>query len=395
MPSMTSIPHFEDLSVSDIYDALDLKWMASEKLDGTSLEAGLDEAGLFYTKRKGGEPVYDVDDWPEEIWAGTYRRAHASVSCFVEALVKENAISNGDVIGFEVLEGHYPNSVSYIPPSGAGAVHGFVVITHTSWTPNTAFYSIAFTMLTSSHAITSYTMDGRSVGSQLENFKHQFKVNSAIGTDWIQARLRPSAEQTRMVMDTWLPAPSSISGFTNREVLEANLARKHPNAGDRNWNDLRKELVAERVHLRKTFVSLALLFKDAAYRVIVNETHGIMGAGSFKEGAVVVTPNGMFKLVDRPAFTELNRFTHWAKYAIVGGRRPPRPSFLSRTKDWPVQKRLARLDQLLTRYKEKRYTLHYSGTMNGRNMMVSYAGEIHQRVLNMFADTRKRIEDGR
>lgn len=390
---MTSIPHYEDLSVGEIYDSLDLNWLASEKLDGTSLVAGLDEHGQFFTKRKGGEPVYDVEDWPDEIWAGTYRRAHTAVSCLIEALVKENAISNGNHIGFEILEGTLPNAIFYLPP--IKDVENFAVATHTNWTPSTALFDILGSFVASGHAITCHTTNGRDISMVNEPYRYRFMYNNTIGQDLIKSRLRPSAMQTRMVLDSWLPEPSDIPGFTKREVLEISLTKKHPNAGDRNWNDLKKELVKERARLREAFNSLALLFKDAAIRVIVNETYGIMGPGSYSEGAVVQTPNGTFKLVDREAFMGLNRFVHWVKYAIVGGRRPARPSFLSRTKNWPKEKRLARLDELLTRYREGRYELHYSGRLNGRTVLSNYSGDLHQRTLNMFADTRKRIENGR
>jgi len=393
---MTSIPHYEDMSVGDIYQSLDLEWTASEKLDGSFLEAGLDDDGQFYTKRKGGQPVYDLEDWPYEMWAMTYRSAHIAASQAIECLVKEDAIHAGNSISFEVLEGERPNSIIYHPPSGFPFnVSIYMVVTSTNWKPDTKFYVVLEKMVIHAGMKALWTYDGERAQDGYRTFKCGLLVNKNISTDWIQARLSTHAKQVRMVLDNWLPAPSHVEGFSQREVLEANLSRKHVNAGDRNWNNLRRELSAERVRLREIFNSLILLFKDAAFRVLTQENYGVMGAGSWCEGVVVQTPNGLFKIVERLDFTILNRATHAAKYAIVGGRRPARPSFLSRTKSWPKEKRLARLNQLLKRYRDYRYSVCSRNTAQGVTLVKLYSGDLHYRTLAMFYDTKKRIEDGR
>lgn len=399
---MTSIPHFEDMSVQQIYDSLDLEWTVSEKLDGSSLQAGLDEQGQFYSQRKGGQPVYDTDEWPDEVWASTFRRAHAIASCIIEALVIEKIIQPGNWIGFEIIENELPNSIPYknfhmnmgdMPDATAA-----LVITHTNWTPSKEFYymfSKDRTFTATSSAITMSSLDGIDGFQTMEDFSWMVSINPHIGSDWVKARLSDSANMLKLILDHWLPLVSNIEGFTHREILEINLSKKHPKAGTRNWNELRKEIGAERTRLKKIFDATVLLFKEAAYRVTVNESGSSPGVDAYKEGAVVESSVGKFKLVDRKAYTALNKFTHRVKYAVVGGSRPPKPSFLSRTKDWPVEKRLARLDILLTRYMKWRYLLFYTGTMNGRILRLAYHGALHSRTLGMFYDTRKRIENGR
>lgn len=237
----------------------------------------------------------------------------------------------------------------------------------------------------------------RGYDSQLSDMEEvwRVKVNPQTSRELVQARLMPHAKKFKKVLDHWFPKESKVEGFTILEVLDISLSKKHPNCGDRNWNELKKLLKAEREELNEVFQAMTLLFKDTACRVLVHEQPSAIGAGSFKEGVVVNSSQGLFKIVDRESFSGANRFTHQIKYWIVGGRRPARPSFLSRTKDWPKEKRLARLDVLLQRYHDKHYTMHFTLEAGGRSELLSYSGDLHRRTLNMFSDTRKRIQDGR
>ena len=389
---MVSIPHYEDLSAKEIYDSLDLMWWASEKLDGSYLLFGLDDQGSFYSQRKGGKPCYSLDDWPDELWANTYRIGHTLSNMLVESLLDEGLIQAGQSIGAEILHGRLPNTVPYIFPDDSD---GYLIVTNTSFDASPDFFSTlekfnAFWLERSTYANERCVVDDFP-------FLHSWKirVNRQIPRELAQARLMLHATKFKKVLNHWFPQESKIQGFSILEVLDINLASKHPNCGDRNWNELRKDLAVERDELREVFTSLVLLFKDIAYRVLVLEQPSSVGPGSFKEGVVVKTNNGIFKIVDRDAFAEANRFTHIVKYWIVGGRRPARPSFLSRTKDWPKEKRLARLEVLKDRYIASHYTMHYTLEVGGREMLLSYSGELHTRTLNMFHDTKKRIENGR
>lgn len=389
---MPSIPHYEDLSAKDILQSLDLQWWASEKLDGSYLEAGLDESGCFYTSRKNGERNYQLSDWPAECWANDYRAAHEVSSMIVESLVKEGAMAPGQHFGTEVLPRGRPNTIPYTMPD---TLNGMLVITTVSWPVSTAFYSVVERF----HATLKVDMltsdDGKNVRSWKNKQDWVVKINTQYHRDLTGARLGPSASKIRKVLNMWLPQESKVEGFSIMEVLDISLAKKHPACGDRNWNELRKELKKERDELREVFTALVLLFKDIAYKVLVNEMPSVVGAGSHKEGVVVQTSHILFKIVDRPTFSARNHFTHWVKYALVGGRRPARPCFLSRTKDWPKEARLARLEVLRQRYLDWHVMLRLPVTFMGREHVDDYSGSLHWRTLNLFADTRKRIEDGR
>jgi hypothetical protein len=389
---MVSIPHYEDLSAKAIYDSLDLMWWPSEKLDGSHLRFGLDESGSFYSRRKGGDPCHSVDDWSDECWATSYRIGHMVASTVIDALFKEKLISPEQYLEAEIIQGSSPNTIPYVIPR---EVPGILIITSSSFT----FEESHIRLFDSFECMidVNYRQSSDGVSSEIiaEKQKWQVFINPHISKEMVKARLSTHAKKFRIVLDHWFQQESKTPGFTVFDVLDINLSRKHHKCGDRNWNDLKKDLATERNELKEVFRSMVLIFKDIVYRVLVLEQPSIIGAGSFKEGVVVESNQGKFKIVDREEFHRANRFTHIVKYWLVGGRRPARPSFLSRTKDWPKEKRLERLDTLLRRYLSKRLGLQHIIRSGARQELILYAGQLHQRTLNLFSDTRKRIEDGR
>lgn len=392
---MTGIPHFEDLPLNQICEALDLNWIISEKLDGTFIEAGLDSQGVYYTRRKGGEPLYSIDSLPEECWTSTYRSAHIALAGLVEALHEAQAIEPGQHFGCEIIEGNQPNTAIYKQYSD---LTGVIYVTTVSFTPSTTFYQIVETYKTTLHVDRLLSQDGNKIIKFDTMDLWDVKINHVVGSDLIKKELSVNATRVKILLLDWLDDTSNVDGFTVREVLEINLGSKHPNTGDRKWTELRAELKVERLRLQNKLNSLVCLFKDNALTLLLPYVRiQISHQNGIQEGIVVKMSNSdqPFKLVNRPEFSRLNLFTHRVKYWLTGGRRPARPCFLSRTKDWPKEKRLARLDVLLNRYIKYRFFFraHYRNNGVGRHM--SYSGDLNQRTLNLFADVRKRIQDGR
>lgn len=392
---MTGITHFEDLPLDQICEALDLNWIISEKLDGTFIEAGLDSQGVYYTRRKGGEPIYSVDSLPEECWTSTYRAAHMALAGLTEALYEADAIEPGQYFGCEVMEGNQPNTAIY---KQYADITGVIYVTTTSFTPSTTFYQIVETYKASFHVNRLLSQDGNRIIQFDSMDRWDVKLNYVVGPDLIKKELSVNATRVKILLLDWLDDTSNVDGFTVREVLDINLGSKHPNTGNRKWTELRAELKRERARLQDKLNSLMCLFKDNALAVLLPYVRTqISHNGGIQEGIVVKMSNSdqPFKLVNRPEFTRLNLFTHQVKYWLTGGRRPARPCFLSRTKDWPKEKRLARLDVLLNRYLQNRFLLRASYRNNGKLHNMSYSGDLNQRTLNLFADVRKRIQDGR
>ena len=392
---MSGIPHFEDLSARKIYESLDLEWLVSEKLDGSSLRFGLDESGRFYVNRKGGEPCYDVTDWPDECWAASYKIAHSVAALLVEALIKNDLIAAGQNISAEVIHGRQPNTITYEYDL---AYHGIMVITGLSYEVRSKkeMSLLLAPFVANLKPTIRVSQDG--LVDHVGPVEQCWAViaNNVQNSHYIKVKLGKHASKLKRVLDDWFPRESKVEGFTIEEVLNINLSRKHPKAEGRDWNVLKTALKGEREELREVFTSMVLLFKEVACKVLINESSNVIGAGYLKEGVVVAHGDTMFKFVEREVFTQANRFTHIVKYWLVGGRRPVRPCFLGRTKDWPKEERLKRLEVLRKRYLNNHYTMHYSCFASGYKLQtLFYSGDLHRRTLGLFSDTKKRIENGR
>jgi hypothetical protein len=392
---MTGIPHFEDLSARAILQCLDEEWHITEKLDGSYLCFGLDDQGQFFSQRKGGKPCYSVDQWPNEYWAGTYKLAHSLASILVCELVEQKLLSNDQFFGAEIIHGRMPNTIPYkydqhldgqliITGANFDMSHISAMLNkfRATWCQDTAF-------LDTSHVLAYRNQEQNwSIGMLTK------EANNHVSGRYLEAQ----KAHLKTVLTCWLSNPSGVEGFSVLEVLESSLNRRHPNCGDRLWSEVRDLLSTERQRLRLALNSLMLLFKSNLLKFLVNDipssiSTGLMFLGG-REGVVVRASTVAFKITDRDNFARANHFTHMVRYWIVGGRRPARPSFLSRTQHWSPEDRIKRLEKLRQRYLTSR-PLHRTVFLNGRTFNYDYQGQLHERTLGMFADTIQRIKDGR
>ncbi len=399
MQGMTSLPHIEDLPIQTLLDSFNRGWTISEKLDGSSLEFGLDDEGRFFSKRKGAPPCYSLAEWPDECWAQTYHHAHHCSMMLVSELISLGLIEKGNTFGAEIIQGELPNSVPY----STGHHSRFkIVITYSNFMVSYETEKLIKTFRTNLLPKTQVSLDGRTLSEISNPTLCSFSVNQKIHENNTRELIDAITESYK-TLTLFFNQKSDVDGFTYRDILEASLARTHPKTNGRKWSELKEDIKTERVKVKGEYHQVLRTIKEmTAERTIRNNHLQYMNLGarswySLHEGMVVESTGLKFKM-NNPRFAELNKFTHLVKYWIVGGRRPNRPSFLSRTKDWPKAKRLERLDVLLERYKVSRHKLALNPNLfdTYESKVISYLhGELHQRTLNMFYDTRKRIEDGR
>lgn len=387
-----SIPHFDELTPTQIYESLNLIWSSSEKLDGSYLRAGLDQNGKFYVTRKASDQLFRSPcDWPKECWTRDYRLATLVASFLVEALSAEKLIEPGQYLDLEVLSGRRPNSITY---HYSEKFSGQLIVTGHSYLPSYSFFKLFERFECRFQLVVPSSLDGLNIQWIEEN--HHWKVATNFTPRYLPVlvKLRSSAGLLKVQLKEWFDQSSRIPHFTNLEILEMNLSRKPEKAGNQNWNELRKEISLERKNLDHVFKGMIANFSRDAHGVLVRDFSS--GVGPCLQEGVVVSNNGIkFKFVDKEGFRALNLFTHRIKYMLIGGRRPKRSSFLSRTENWPIDKRLARLEQLRLRYLKHRTKLSYIGQLNQNFVSAFYDFDLHYRTLNLFADTRKRILDGR
>lgn len=398
------IAHLEDLRPNDLLEALELQWTVSEKLDGSFLEFGLDADGHFYTKRKTPDIYYSENDWPAKGWTNGFRSAHTVLELMVSELKAYGLMVAGDNATCEILNGHQPNTIRYQLDNG---------IFITKWngtTPLDAFpvetdegspfindfqAFITQQQIISDDGVTLVAKDQRQawtvyvLGKGFENFKDTF---FSLPSQSMKAlEIQTYAEELK----SFLKEASLVEGWTNQQILEVKLNKRPDNIPAENWSHMKPILAKERDHVDPQVRHFVLCLKQRALEYFTQFNQSESG-GTQMEGIVVQLPSGtLFKLVDRKPFTKANRFTHFVKYALVGGRRPARSCFLSRTADWPIEKRLRRLDVLLLRYRKNRTKLVKGYIINGKMTRFSYTEDLHYRVLALFADVRERIKDGR
>lgn len=385
------IPHFEDLALHDILDALDLRWTTNEKMDGSWMEFGLDDDGRYFSRRKGGPKCYSINDWPAEGWTNAFRVGHQACEEITEFLQERYVMAPGTRITCEVLFGDRPNTIPYANTASIAII---------SWSFSKDLTVLQFTLNDFRTSLTHdiyHTYDGRTKHLKRLALDWKVLVLEDLPAAWTWARMKTHAD---MLKGKVLQFKNEIAGETTLsrgDLIKMPLNRRPGFVFPDKWPAVKEAIKETRAMWQRDIVPELVIFKDMTMRSLLMDHVAFALRGSqYSEGLVVTTwKHNTFKMVDREGFTGANKFAHWVKYNIAGGRRPKRPSFLSRTADWPIEKRLARLDVLRERY------LRHHGKLNKyfRNtyklMPVEYQNELHERTKLLFVDVRERIINGR
>lgn len=386
------IIHFEDLPLGRIREALQLDWSWAEKYDGSYIEFGLDDNGRYFSRRKGNFTYYSLDDWPLEGWTRSFRPAHMAGEALVSMLKDLGEINPGDFLQCEILYGSLPNTIVYDNSATivvTGASRPDLKEALGRWC-NRLRVNFPHHLLSSD--------DGLTIKMNPTLQYWVITPSNELESSFTRAKLKPIAEQTSSDFESLLASPACW-GLTVEECLNIKLNRRHPSITPEDWARAKIDLKLARQQYRSECNDILRPFKRVALQALVFDYGTVPPGPHYSEGIVCKFSNGeLFKIVNRQEFTKANLFTHRVKYWLVGGRRPVRSCFLSRTAHWSKERRLARLDVLLNRYLSKRHMLIGSfelGRWPDKPMMVGYDGELHERMLLLFADVRKRIEDGR
>lgn len=399
--------HLCDLSISDIREVFACdEWTVSEKLDGSYMRAGIDDQGRYYTLRKSNARYYSVDDWPDLAWTNSFRSAHVAMQEIVETLYKQNHMQGEFYLDMEIINGTLPNSIKY---SLYRADSIYVMDSNVEDLGElVGFNSKPFNQFVNSTAISDvlvaakfwYSTDG-----------YELKARMNDRTTWNVRRLYPIIFEVSKIRSTrprdliaWFDSPLEFRGtsITNADALELKLNKRPASVSEADWKANRlvildeiralrgaKQAEFERMcnHMSRLVQHKFLSNRQATFTRDDQIIEGVVVKAKITKGEV------MFKMVDKEYFSKVNRFTHIVRYWLQGGRRPERPSFLSRTAHWPVEARLARLNQL-----RKRYIQHESDLVfhNNRGVVLSYRQwDLHERTITLFAEIRERLLNGR
>lgn len=380
--------HLDELSGEEL---LDLRSLVSvpicEKLDGSFICVGRDSSGRLYVQRKSPVKYYSVDDWPQLAWANDFRAAHVVLEDLYGWLKKEQFVE------FELIAGPLSNTVEY----RIGHNTNLLIITNSNVNLPTLTPTVSFLHRelydaeeiiehVGENAITNIpevvSTDGINLEYKARKINWLF-MNSK--TTWIKT--------TQIVSDAMYRI---LSGFTdiknvgfvpNYRILDCKLNEMPSFVHVNNWKLYKREIVQE---LKTHRARIRAKIKEAALDNLY-----VSGSPYDPDGeGVVVFYKDLTKMVDRSVFGVKNNFTHIVKYWLMGGRRPARPCFLSRTKDWPLEKRLARLETLRQRFVKHHERLQYVNPKSGN--ILSYAHpQLYKRTIVLFAEIREGLINGR
>ncbi|MNR88456.1 hypothetical protein D3C72_193940 [compost metagenome] len=402
--------HFCDLPIPVIREIIGKTWAISEKLDGSYMRAGIDENGRFYTARKGSAVYYDFTDWPDLAWTNYFRSAHIALEEVFFTLQQHNRVDPGDYLDFEVIAGEMPNSINYglfgantlwitggSMPYGSMAISGKELFRFDGTQSSMGFIKVASNFIR--------TMDGKSAYRERKETNWSIRKTNEL---WVDPK--DFFDDRTQNIKTWLDVTVEFRGheINHGDFLDLKLNRKPEFITDEDWKANRLEIIAaakdRREKLRGDFEILCNVAARAMKSKLSTDYLRKPRNPADIEGTVVKTfrteVNGntttsipvIFKMVDKEHFAPLNNFTHIVRYWLQGGRRPERPSFWSRTQDWPEQKRLDRLEVLRRRYQRGKYSMDHKSRFG----KVSYANwDLDQRTLLLFAELKERIQNGR
>lgn len=369
-------------------------WDVSEKFDGSFLRAGIDESGRFYTSRgaKGKGTFYNVSDWPDLAWTNYFRNAHVALNEVIELFKDKFNISEPFYCDVEIIAGNMPNSIHY---SDARA-NSLVIIGCSKNIAGETFSNLLFDMTI--HTSTDFWYSDNGVTRVKRKNMVEWKVYETYSS--LSFDLSFFIRKQIYTLESWFDDTCEFRGsqVTNAQILEAKLNKRPEFINELDWSEHRSTIVAELKAIRteKTIV-FEQRCNEFAREMILSGMGGFfnydgMETEGFVVNVVIDKVPIQFKIVDKSHFSSLNNFTHIVRYWLQGGRRPERPSFISRTRDWPVEKRIERLDVL-----RKRFLLNYSRLSHKTVWSsVSYSQrELFERTLVLFAEIRERIQNGR
>lgn len=403
--------HLCDLPTSTVRSIFKTSWFISEKIDGSYLRAGLDDDGRFYTTRKGHySRYYSVNDWPMLAWTNAFRVAHLALEEVFNLINTDFKYLNaGDWIDAEVVNGCQPNAILY-PFSvrdtiflTASSIDLSIIQINNDKLFGTSGYTYPIDCITIC-ADQIYTSDGKT--TEIRRIESEWNIIINMPEMFDPAYLR-GIRGIELDLPFWLDQNTQLIGLilTNEDALNLNLKKRPQVVSEDDWSKHRSLYVNAMRELREKkrteYEKLCnLVARVLKYKFQSNSSNSSNKSFMNCEGIVAIVPsngfgpNIVFKMVDKEQFAPLNHFAHIVRYWLQGGSRPPRPSFMSRTKDWPVQRRLERLEVLRQRYLRNRSKIQIHNRFN----MLSYASceDLHNRTLLLFAELKERIiSDGR
>jgi predicted transcriptional regulator len=288
------IDHVDDLPVDKFIQIISsLKDMKlSEKLDGSNLWVGVDDAGKLFTsregKRAGAKRMYSPEDWAKVGNNNQFIAAHAAINA--QSAVFLQHMKPGQMIELEVLYGQQPNTVKY-----NNAFNLIAVLRGVEGTPSDVAGNLAKALKDKTSDVSVNLIssdDGENLKTVLTDAKFQFITPKSFDA----AKLEHGKVNIELKkLQDFINQPSEVSGFTNAELASVNL------------NKVPKEQRDGAKVARQKLVDLLQSDYIQPIKALLLDTF-IGGNRDGAEGVVISNPadGSQLKLVDKDKFTKRN-----------------------------------------------------------------------------------------
>lgn len=379
------IKHIDNLSYKDYITALSEPWELSEKLDGSSARIGIldNRYYLEYANVK----YFSLDDFPSEIWASTYKVAFSAGIVF---LSRANFSPFDCYFDIEILFNKRPNTIFYNLDDTivlrALSINGGETQPAQNWAHAMTLKSLYEKLFISMNELKSD--DGIKIETILTPRTIKFRMLESLAS-------RSYCDIIPIINEEleWLNTMSIIPGFSNSDVILQPLTSCPHGMGPCEWKIIKPKFKELRQSLRTELDKRRMILKNKILDILSKIKSGYNS--DFMEGVVVTTTSTVFKIVDKTHFTAINYYLHRVKYLLLGSKFYKKQGLLTIWKDYPKEVKIEKIHRLLQWYLRNHYKMLKIVPYKGKSLMYGYADQIHQRTLNMFADTIQRVENGR
>lgn len=432
------IKHLEALPVNEFIDTLRNidEYDVTEKMDGSNIIFGLKKNKL-YTMRKGEDAVFNEADYSPRFSSNFKRVAHAALASRIDTL-KE--FGSDFEIEAEVLYESVPNAINY---GGENTI--VFLFNRGAEEVNLVDLAEALRDGAEFESTVVETEDGISMSDMQKNYSFGFAaVPKMPGNTISKSKSWERIQSVLETLDAALQSPSEIEGLNLYEVASLNL-NKLPEGVDKQAakaarSELHEKLYGEEGIQRQI---KAELVKEYVHKLSSNFGPSIKDGG-WIEGVVLSHPSGKtVKLVDQNMFNSIKDFL-WEVRTEVSGQPKNKERGRSITgemlfkmaeslgypelaqrgvvkrlqkigesetkviktlladkntesirQEWKtfVECALRDLDKRLTEYNETKSTLEYVHETANTKRRFTYEGQIDKRTLQVFAESRKFLND--
>lgn len=379
------IKHIDDLSYKDYITALSESWELTEKLDGSSARIGIldNRYYLEYANVK----YFSLDDFPSEIWASTYKVAFSAGMVFLSRAKLSTFDCYFDI---EILFNKRPNTIFYNLDDTivlrSLSIYGEEAQPVQNWAHAMTRRSLYERLFISMNELKSD--DGLKIETNLTYRTIRFKQLDSL-TSNSYCDIIPILNDEL----TWLKSMSIMTGFSNHDVILQPLTACPHGMSAEEWKTIKPKFKELRQSLRSELDRRRVILKNKILDVLANIKSRYNS--DFMEGVVVTTTSTVFKIVDKNHFTAINYYLHRVKYLLLGSKFYKKQGLLTIWKDYPKEIKIEKIHRLLQWYLRNHYKMLKIVPYRGKSLMYGYTDQIHQRTLNMFADTIRRVENGR